>query len=55
MGFQEGISKTYIVDVAYQTLVVKEAYPNLEIHSEFLLLPDKAKRTSIEGLWDGLR
>lgn len=38
-----------IEDVAYQTLVVKEAYPNFEIHS-FLLLPDKAKRTTIEGL-----
>jgi hypothetical protein len=39
----------YIEDVAYQTMVLKEAYPGFEIHS-FLLLPDKAKRTSIEGL-----
>lgn len=39
----------YIEDVAYQTLVLKEVYSNFEIHS-FLLLPDKAKRTSIEGL-----
>ena len=39
----------YIEDVAYQTLVLKEAYPGFEIHS-FLLLPDKAKRTTIEGL-----
>ena len=39
----------YIEDVAYQTLVIKEAYPHYEIHS-FLLLPDKAKRTTIEGL-----
>jgi hypothetical protein len=39
----------YIEDVAYQTLVLKEAYPDFEIHS-FLLLPDKAKRTTIEGL-----
>lgn len=39
----------YIEDVAYQTLVLKETYPNFEIHS-FLLLPDKAKRTTIEGL-----
>jgi hypothetical protein len=39
----------YIEDVAYQTLVLKEAFPDFEIHS-FLLLPDKAKRTSIEGL-----
>ena len=39
----------YIEDVAYQTLVLKEVYPNFKIHS-FLLLPDKVKRTSIEGL-----
>lgn len=39
----------YIEDVAYQTLIVKEAYPDFEIHS-FLLLPDKSKRTTIEGL-----
>ena len=39
----------YIEDVAYQTLVLKEAYPDFEIHS-FLLLPDKSKRTTIEGL-----
>ncbi len=41
--------KEHIEDVAYQTLVLKEAYPDFEIHS-FLLLPDKAKRTTIEGL-----
>jgi hypothetical protein len=41
--------KEYIEDVAYQTLVIKEAYPHFEIHS-YLLLPDKAKRTTIEGL-----
>jgi hypothetical protein len=39
----------YIEDVAYQTLVLKETHPDFEIHS-FLLLPDKAKRTTIEGL-----
>ncbi len=39
----------YIEDVAYQTLVLKEAYPDFQVHS-FLLLPDKAKRTTIEGL-----
>ena len=39
----------YIEDVAYQTLVLKEIYPGFEIHS-FLLLPDKSKRTTIEGL-----
>lgn len=41
--------KEYIEDVAYQTIVLKEAYPDYEIHS-YLLLPDKAKRTTIEGL-----
>lgn len=39
----------YIEDVAYQTLVLKEAHPDFDIHS-FLLLPDKARRTEIEGL-----
>lgn len=39
----------YSADVAYQTLVLKEAYPDFQVHS-FLLLPDKAKRTTIEGL-----
>lgn len=39
----------YIEDLAYQTLVLKEAYPDYKIHS-FLLLPDKAKRTKIKGL-----
>lgn len=39
----------YIEDVAYQTMVLKEAYPDFKIHSS-LLLPDKAKRTTIEGL-----
>ena len=39
----------YIEDVAYQTLTVKEAFPDYEIHS-YLLLPDKAKRTDIDGL-----
>jgi len=39
----------YIEDVAFQTMILKEAYPDYEIHS-FLLMPDKAKRTEIEGL-----
>ena len=41
--------KDHIEDVAFQTLVVKEAYPDYKVHS-FLLLPDKTKRTQIEGL-----
>ena len=39
----------YIEDVAYQILTVKEACPDYEIHP-YLLLPDKAKRTTIDGL-----
>ena len=39
----------YIEDIAYQTLVLKETYSDFKIHS-FLLLPDKSKRTTIEGL-----
>ncbi|MEO8210869.1 MAG: DUF2779 domain-containing protein [bacterium] len=38
-----------IKDVAYQTMVLKEVYPDFEINS-YLLLPDKAKKTEIEGL-----
>lgn len=41
--------KEHIEDVAFQTMVMKEAYPDFEIHS-FLMLPDKSKRTNIEGL-----
>jgi hypothetical protein len=39
----------YLEDVAFQAMVLKEAYPAAEIHS-FLFLPDKARRTHIEGL-----
>ena len=41
--------KKYIEDVAYQYLVLSEAYPQFSIRCS-LLMPDKAKRTSIEGL-----
>jgi hypothetical protein len=41
--------KEYIEDVAFQAMVLKEALNDYEIHS-YLLLPDKAKRTTIEGL-----
>jgi len=39
----------YIEDVAYQYMVLKEAFPGHEIRCS-LLMPDKAKRTSIDGL-----
>lgn len=41
--------KPYIEDVAYQTYVLKEKFPNSKIDS-FLMLPDKSKTTNIEGL-----
>lgn len=41
--------KKYIDDVAYQYLVLKEAYPGFEIECS-LLMPDKSKATSIDGL-----
>lgn len=41
--------KKYIEDVAYQYLVLKEAFPNCNIQCS-LLMPDKAKRTAIDGL-----
>lgn len=39
----------YLEDVAFQAMVLREVYPQAEIHS-FLYLPDKARRTKIEGL-----
>jgi hypothetical protein len=39
----------YIEDVAYQYMVLTEAYPEYEVECS-LLMPDKAKRTQIDGL-----
>jgi Holliday junction resolvase-like predicted endonuclease len=39
----------YIEDVTYQYLVLSEAYPDMNIKCS-LLMPDKSKRTTIEGL-----
>jgi len=41
--------KEYIEDVAYQTMVLQEVYPDYIINS-FLYMPDKAQVTDIEGL-----
>lgn len=41
--------KKYIQDVAYQFLVLQEAYPDHEVRCS-LLMPDKAKRCGIDGL-----
>jgi len=39
----------YLEDVTFQTLVLQEVFPQAEV-TPFLLLPDKAKRTQLEGL-----
>lgn len=39
----------YIEDVAYQYLVLTEAYPEYNIRCS-MLMPDKARRTSIDGM-----
>lgn len=41
--------RPYIHDVAFQTYVLKSVYPQWPITS-FLLMPDKSKRTAINGL-----
>ena len=39
----------YLEDVAFQFIVLKEAYPEYTIRP-YLLMPDKSKRTTVEGL-----
>ncbi len=39
----------YIEDVAFQALVLREKYPD-HVVDAYMLLPDKSKRTAIEGL-----
>lgn len=39
----------YVLDLAYQTMVVKEAAPGYSVRSS-LFIPDKSKRTTIEGI-----
>lgn len=46
---QEKILEKYIEDVAFQYLVMTEALPGFEINP-YLFMPDKSKRTNIEGL-----
>ena len=41
--------EAYIEDVVFQTIVLQEAFPEATIDS-YLLMPDKSKRTKIEGL-----
>lgn len=46
---QEKLLEKYIEDVAFQYLVMREALPEYEIHP-YLFMPDKSKRTNIDGL-----
>ena len=46
---QEKLLEKYIEDVAFQYLVMTEALPAYDIHP-YLFMPDKSKRTNIDGL-----
>jgi hypothetical protein len=46
---QEKLLAKYIEDVAFQYLVMTEALPEYEINP-YLFMPDKSKRTNIDGL-----
>lgn len=51
-GKRGGITSSmlpYIQDVAFQTAVLRAAYPAAQVTS-FLMLPDKSKRATIDGL-----
>jgi hypothetical protein len=39
----------YLQDLAYQTMVLRKAYPEFEVHS-YLMMPDKAKATTSNNL-----
>jgi hypothetical protein len=39
----------YLQDVAFQTMIFNQAFPNF-ITSSYLMMPDKSKKTSVEGL-----
>ncbi len=47
--FEKSEWKTYIEDVAFQKMVLKEKFPYATIESYFLM-PDKAKTTDVEGM-----
>ena len=53
---QKKLLEKYIEDVAFQYNVITEAFPEFKLKA-FLLMPDKAKRTSIDGLagWFSLK
>jgi hypothetical protein len=39
----------YLQDVAFQTLILRNAWPDFDV-TPFLMMPDKAERSSIDGL-----
>lgn len=41
--------KPYLLDVAFQTWILKQAFPHADI-SSFLMMPDKAKAAPIDGV-----
>jgi hypothetical protein len=46
---QKKLLAKYIEDVAFQYYVITETFPDFQVKA-FLLMPDKSKRTSIDGL-----
>lgn len=53
---QKKLLAKYIEDVAFQYYVITEAFPDFQVKA-FLLMPDKSKRTNIDGLagWFSLK
>ncbi len=47
--FEKSEWTAYIEDVAFQKHVLKEGFPEAQIEA-YLLLPDKAKKTAVEGM-----
>ena len=48
-GFLESVWEPYLYDVAFQTCVLENAFPRFQI-SPYLMLADKSKTTSVDGL-----
>ena len=47
-GIVAGI-RPYLLDLAFQTMVVRQALPSCDVRA-FLMLPDKARRAAVQGL-----
>lgn len=48
-GYLKKNWKPYLYDIAFQNFVIKKVYPNWT-YKQFLMLPDKSKKSSIDGL-----